>query len=140
MSVNSISDVEFGMQLDPFDPNTSINSTGSFASAVGWGDGRNRFTDHEHAKKEGLPGALIPGLLTMGFLTALIHRWAPAAEVQMIDTVFRAPLLADSKVELGGVITDIDEDSGIVEIDLSVKNEAGDTSVFGTANILLPLG
>tara|TARA_A100001037_G_scaffold298589_1_gene322590 strand:- start:256 stop:675 length:420 start_codon:yes stop_codon:yes gene_type:complete len=136
--INDISDVEFGMELDAFNPNTSIKSTSKFAEAVGWGGGLNRFTDHDAAKKEGLPGALVPGLLTMGFLTSMIHRWAPTAMVHTIDTVFRAPLLADGDVELSGVVTDIDEVERVVELDLSVKNAQGDTSVFGTAKVIVP--
>jgi acyl dehydratase len=74
----------------------------------------------------------------MGFLTTMIHRWAPAAQVQHIDTVFRAPLLADEPVQLTAVVTDIDEETGVVELDLSVKNNADETRVFGTARVRLP--
>jgi hypothetical protein len=68
----------------------------------------------------------------------MIHRWSPAAEVLHIDTVFRAPLLADEPCSLSAVVTDIDEDEGIAELDLSVKNGAGETRVFGTAKVQLP--
>ena len=138
MTVKTIHDVEFGAELDPFEPDTSLDAARAFAKAVGWGDGDGRFGDHERARKQGLPGALVPGLLAMGFLTTMIHRWSPAAEVRHIDTVFRAPLLADEPASLGAVVTDIDEEQGIVELDLSVKNGAGETRVFGTAKVRLP--
>ncbi|MEE8078262.1 MAG: MaoC family dehydratase [Pseudomonadales bacterium] len=138
MSVKSIQDVEFGAELEAFEPDTSLSATSAFAAAVGWGRG-GRFSDHEKARKEGLPGALVPGIMAMGFLTSMIHRWAPLARVEFVDTVFRAPLLADDPCFIDAVVTDIDEESGIVELDLTVKNAAKETRVFGTANVRLPL-
>ena len=100
--------------------------------------GGARFKDHEGARKEGLPGALVPGIMAMGFLTSMIHHWSPAARVRHVDTVFRAPLIADEPCELSAVVTDVDEDDGSVQLDLTVKNGAGETRVFGTAEISLP--
>ena len=139
MNINTVHDVEFGAELEPFQPDTSIDVTSAFADAVGWGDGGGRFTDHELARQQGLPGALVPGLLTLGFLTAMIHRWAPTGRVACVDTVFRTPLLADSQVEITAVVTDVDEDTGAVELDLSAKNAKDETGVLGTATVMLPL-
>ncbi|MEZ5559031.1 MAG: hypothetical protein R3E86_10900 [Pseudomonadales bacterium] len=138
MTVSSIHDVEFGTELEPFLPDTSLTAVRPFAHAVGWGGGR--FEDHDRARKEGLPGALVPGIMTMGFFTTMIHRWAPTAKVERIDTVFRAPLLADEPCHLSAVVTDVDEASGSVELDLSARNAAGETRVFGTATVRLPKG
>jgi hypothetical protein len=137
MSVASIADVEFGMELEAFEPDTSLAAVRAFATAVGWGGG-GRFNDHALARKEGLPGALVPGIMAMGFLTTMIHRWSPAARVERIDTVFRAPLLADEPCVLSAVVTDLDAAEGRVELDLAVKNPAGETRVFGTARVRLP--
>lgn len=137
MSIRSIADVEFGMELQPFEPDTSLATTAAVADAVGWGGG-GRFKDHDRAREEGLPGALVPGILAMGFLTSMIHRWSPAAKVERIDTVFRAPLLAEQACLLAAVVTDIDVDGGLVQLDLTVKNAAGETRVFGTADVRLP--
>lgn len=138
MTIATIADVEFGSELEPFEPDTSLPAVRAFANAVGWGAGA-RFKDHEGARKEGLPGALVPGIMAMGFLTTMIHRWSPAAQVERIDTVFRAPLLADEPCTLLAVVTDTDLATGVVELDLSVKNAAQETRVFGTARVRLPL-
>jgi hypothetical protein len=138
MSINTIHDVDFGAELAPFVPDTSLAAVRPFAVAVGWGGG-GRFQDHEKARKEGLPGALVPGIMAMGFLTTMIHRWSAAAKVEQIDTVFRAPLIADEPCTLSGVVTDVDADAGLVELDVSVKNSAGETRVFGTARVRLPV-
>jgi len=137
MSVNTVGDVEFGEQLPAFVPDTTLDNVKRFAIAAGWNG--PRFTDHEAAKAEGLPGALVPGIMSQGFLSAMIHRWAPSAEVRLVDTVFRAPCIVDQTYKINGVVTDIDEDSGEVEIDLTVTNDADETRVFGTAKVLIPL-
>ena len=75
--------------------------------------------------------------MSQGFLSAMIHRWAPNAEIKKIDTVFRAPCLVDDTYNINGVVTDIDTDNGTVEIDLTVTNSAQETRVFGTANVII---
>lgn len=137
MSINTIADVEFGVELEPFEPDTRLANTSAFAEAVGWAGG-GRFESHEAAREQGLPGALIPGIMGMAFLTSMIHTWSPTATVEYIDTVFRAPMLADEPVIISAVVTDIDEDDGRVELDLSIKNKADETRVFGTATVRLP--
>lgn len=134
--VATIADVEFGVELPVFEPDTGIDNVRRFVKAAGW-DGP-RFTDHEAARREGLPGALVPGILSQGFLAAMIHRWAPDALITNVDTVFRAPVLVDQPYRISGVVTDVDEVSGRVEIDLTMTSDKGETRVFGTAEVLLP--
>ena len=136
MTVSTLSDVEFGEELPVFDPDISVENVTRFCQAAGWM--APRFTDHEAARKEGLPGALVPGIMSQGFLAAMIHRWAPDANVVNIDTIFRAPVIVDSTIHINGVVTDIDEETGQIEIDLTVTNDAGETRVFGTASAILP--
>ena len=136
MSVKIISDVEFGEELPVFNPNTSLENTSAFAKAVGWGG--PRFEDHEGARKEGFPGALVPGIMGMGFMTSTIHAWAPSAKIEKIDTIFRAPMIADTASIIGAVVTDIDSDEGLVELDMTIKNDAGETRVLGTATVRIP--
>lgn len=138
MSITHVSDVSFGEELPTVEPDTSLANVSQFARAVGWGG--PRFEDHEKAKKQGLPGALVPGIMGMGFLTSTIHQWSPQAEIEHIDTVFRAPMIADQPCIISAVVTDIDEDSGHVELDLTIKNSADETRVFGTARVRLPHG
>ena len=137
MPKGSIDEVEFGEDLPVFTPDTSLDTARKFADLVGWGGGA-RFSDHEAARKEGLPGAMVPGILSQGYLVAMIHNWVPAAEIVKVDTVFRAPVIADEAHSITGVVTDINEDECLVEIDLTVANDKGETRVFGTASVRLP--
>ena len=137
-TVTTVSDVEFGAEIPTFTPDTSLENVKRFGEFVGWGG--PRFTDHEAARKEGFPGALVPGVMSQGFLGAMIHRWAPSSEIVAIDTVFRAPVLVDEPHQIVGVVTDVDEEAGCVEIDITITNEAEETRVFGTATVKLPTG
>ena len=137
MTIAKVSEIEFGEQLPAFQPDTTLPNVKRFAIAAGWNG--PRFTDHEAAKKEGLPGALVPGIMSQGFLSAMIHHWAPSAEIKLVDTIFRAPCIVDQAYNINGVVTDIDEDTGEVEIDLTVTNDANETRVFGTAKIVVPV-
>jgi hypothetical protein len=135
---NTIADVQFGQELPGFVPDTSLAASTAFAATILRGAGSGRFSDHEAARREGLPGALLPGVMSQGFLVAMIHRWAPGAEIRRIDTVFRAPVLADQPHRITGVVTDIDSENATVEVDLTVTNEKGETRVFGTATVQIP--
>ena len=124
-------DVEFGDELPELRPDVSMAMVRRFGNTTGmtfW-----RFTDHEKARASGLPGAIVPGIMSQGILVAMIHRWAPEATVHKIDTIFRAPLVVDSEPVCRGVVTDMDEENRTVEVDLTICNEEGETRVLGTA-------
>ena len=127
--------IEFGETLPDFTPDLSLPNVKRFAKAASMWAGR--FIDHEEARQAGLPGAIVPGIMSQGILVALIHRWVPNAKVLSVDTVFRATILVDSQAIARGVVTDIDEASRVIELDLMLQNERGETPVVGTARITL---
>ena len=129
--VERFSDVDFGDELPEFVPDISMEMVRRFGEVTRmtyW-----RFTDHERARASGLPGAIVPGIMSQGILVSLVHRWAPEATVHKIDTIFRAPVLVDSEPVCRGVVTDMDDEARTVELDLTICNEAGETRVLGTA-------
>lgn len=131
--INTYEDVGFGDELPSFEPDVSMEKVRLFGGASGmtyW-----RFTDHEKAKANGLPGAMVPGIMSQGILVAMIHEWAPAARIDRIDTIFRAPLIVDSRPVCNAVVTDMHDEERTVEIDLTIVNEAGETRVLGTATV-----
>ena len=138
MAVYTIDEVEFGTDLPTFLPDTSLANVQRFCKAAAW-DGA-RFNSHEEAQKLGLPGAIVPGIMSQGFLAAMIHNWAPEGRIIKIDTVFRAPVLVDQAHSITGTVTDVDTQAHTVEIDLTVTNDAGETRVFGTASVKLGEG
>ncbi|MCP5071281.1 MAG: hypothetical protein GY946_32375 [bacterium] len=135
MSEKSFSDVEFGEDLPTFEPDTSLANVTKFAIAAKMFN--NRFTDHEAARKQGLPGAIVPGIMSQAILVAMVHRWASNATLEKIDTIFRAPVLVDMPHAVSGVVTDMDEEEQRIEIDLTLENAEGETRVLGTATVRL---
>lgn len=131
----AFSDVDFGDELPERLADVRIETVRVFTKAAGMNFGR--FNDHEEARKSGLPGAIVPGIMSQGIFAAAIHAWAPGSEVRKLDTIFRAPLVADTKVRVNGVVTDCDEENKIVELDLTMTNEADETPVLGTALVYL---
>jgi hypothetical protein len=127
--------VEFGEELPEIAVDVSLETVKGFTVAAHMP--ADRFTNHEAARAAGLPGAIVPGIMSQGLLVGVIHRWASNARVLHVDTIFRAPVIVDSKPVASGVVTDIDEESGVIEIDLTLKNERGETPVVGTAKIRL---
>ncbi|HKC51099.1 MAG TPA: MaoC/PaaZ C-terminal domain-containing protein [Myxococcota bacterium] len=135
MSGQSYADVEFGEELPAVDADVSLANVRRFTRAAGMTF--PRFHDHEAARKEGLPGAIVPGIMSQGILAALIHRWAPGARIVRIDTVFRAPVLVDSSPRATGVVTEKNDAEKTVVIDLTIQNEAHESPVVGTATVAL---
>ncbi len=129
-------DIELGDELPEYAPDVSLSAVRSFAEAVGVGR-VGRFTDHEKARREGLPGAIVPGIMSQGILAAMIHRWAPGSQIRKLDTVFRAPIVVDSQARCRGVITETEPETSSVDIDLTIVNELGETRVLGTATVVL---
>jgi hypothetical protein len=125
---------EFGAEFS-FRPDVSLPTVKTFTLAAGMDF--YRFTDHERARADGLPGAIVPGIMSQGILAAAIHGFAPGCAIRKIDTVFRAPVVVDSQPVGRGVVTHVDEAEGTIEVDLTLVNEAGETRVLGTALVAL---
>ncbi len=132
MAILRFEDVQLGDELE-FAPDVSMENVRRFTAAARMTFGR--FTDHEGARKEGLPGAIVPGIMSQGILAAAVHGWAPGCLLADLDTVFRAPVQVDSKPKGRLVVTDVDADARTAQLDLSISNEAGETRVMGTARV-----
>ena len=128
-------DVELGDDLPETAPDVSMARVLEFCGSAKMNF--PRFTDHEAARKEGLPGAIVPGIMSQGLLASMIHHWAPGARIVKLDTVFRTPIVVDTHPRCVGAITDTDDDQRRVEVDLTIMNDAGNTSVLGTALVEL---
>jgi acyl dehydratase len=128
-------DVELGDELPTEYPDVSMARVRSFVELAGWNF--PRFTDHEFARNEGLPGAVVPGIMSQGLLAAMIHRWAPGCRITKLDTVFRTPMVVDTQPVCNAAVTDCDDETRTVELDITVVNDQGATSVLGTALVQL---
>ena len=127
--------IELGDELPEERPDVSMATVRRFVKAAEMDF--PRFTDHEAARAEGLPGAVIPGIMSQGQLAAMIHRWAPGCTILRLDTIFRTPMVVGTPVVCGGAVTGINDDDTI-ELDLTIVSDAsGATGVLGTAHVRL---
>ncbi len=135
MEERRFEDVEIGDELPETKPDVSMDKVRAFCRAAG--NDFPRFTDHEVARKQGLPSAIVPGIMSQALLVAVVHAWAPGSRIEKVDTVFRAPVPVDSQPLCRAVVTDLDAETRSVEVDLTIVNEAGETRVLGTARVHL---
>ena len=96
-----------------------------------------RFTDDEGARREGLPGMITPGNMSMGLIGSFLERWAGPASLRRLGTTFRGLLLPDRTIRICGVVTQRDDATRTVEVDVWIENEDGERSVIGTATLAL---
>jgi acyl dehydratase len=96
-----------------------------------------RFTDDEGARKEGLPGMITPGNMSMGLLTASIESWAGPGVLRRLGTTFRGLVLPGRTIRLCGTVTQKHERTRAVELDVWLESDEGERLVVGTATVAL---
>ena len=94
-----------------------------------------RFSDDEGARREGLPGMIAPGNMSMGLITSFVESWSGAGTLRRLGTTFRGLVLPDRTIRLFGVVTQKDESTRTAEVDVWMENEDGERLVIGTATI-----
>ena len=96
-----------------------------------------RFTDDEGARAEGLPGMIAPGNMSMGLLTMLVEAWSGPGSVRRMGVTFRGLVMPDRTVRQHGAVTQKDDASRSVELDLWMESDEGERLVIGTATVAL---
>lgn len=96
-----------------------------------------RFTDDEGARREGLPGMITPGNMSMGLLATYLEHWAGPGALRRLGTTFRGLVLPDRTIRLCAVVTERDESSRCVEVDVWIESDDGERLVIGTATLVL---
>jgi acyl dehydratase len=101
------------------------------------GEGAGRFTDDEAARKEGLPGMIIPGNMSLGLLSKLVTDWIGTSNAWLtrMSTTYRVPVQPDHTVTIHGFITNKNAENRTAEIDVWMENEESERLVTGTATV-----
>ncbi|MFP6665141.1 MAG: MaoC/PaaZ C-terminal domain-containing protein [Deltaproteobacteria bacterium] len=118
-------------------PTSAVDLAAEFVRdhAADLGMASGRFSNDKAARAEGLPGQILPGVMSMGLLARMLLKHAPHARVTRLGTTFRGLVLAGQKVQLHAMITEKDQAAQTCEIDLWLETEAGDRNVVGTATL-----
>src|SRR5437870_8819570 len=82
-----------------------------------------RFTDDEGARREGLPGMITPGNMSMGLIATYLEAWSGPGSLRRLGTTFRGLLLPDRTIRISGVITQRDESARTAEVDVWIEND-----------------
>ena len=132
-------DVEMGDEVGPLVTEATDEGVVSFCRV--WDNSiPNRFTDAEEAEKSGLPGPIVPGIMSMALMARLLTDWAGPEALRDLDLVFRQPVPHNQPLEITATITDTRQDAGenLVECDILMTGAAGERYVGGKAVVALP--
>src|ERR1700722_14060133 len=125
--------VTIGDELGPQEFHLSKDQVRAYARTTGmWVP---RFTDDEAARKEGLPGMITPGNMSLAILSKLVTDWIGAGGAQLTPrgTPYRQPGRPDHTLTRHGFVTDKKEPDHTGEMDFWLDNEDGERLVVGTA-------
>lgn len=137
-NAKSFEDISIGDPLGPEDLLITKEKTRTYARDC-WMD-LPRFTDDEGARKEGLPGIIVPGNMSLALLSKLVTDWLNESGGRLVrlSTTYRMPVYPDCSVTLQGFVTRVDESKRSVEIDVWMENEDAERLVIGTASVQFP--
>jgi hypothetical protein len=98
-----------------------------------------RFESDEAAQREGLPGQIIPGNLSIALFCRLISESLPGARLRRLNATFRGIVRPGELLSLHGVVTERREEANTVflECDLVLESAEGERRVTGTATVQL---
>src|ERR1700689_1248585 len=135
--VTSFDEINIGDTLGPLELFVSKDQCRPDAKAMGMGDGPGRFPDDEAAKKEGLPGIILPGNMSLGLLSKLVTDWIGTSNawLKQMSTTYRVPVQPDHAITIHGFITNKNPEERTVEVDVWMENEEAERLVTGTATV-----
>ena len=131
----SIKQLQVGDKL-PERSHTASNASLFFYNAVIWNAHRIHYDEKYATEVEHHPGIVIDGPLQGDWLTQVVLNWL-GDDGQMIRFEYsnrRASYLGDTLYS-GGTVTAIDPDAGTVELDIYIRNEAGEITTPGSATV-----
>jgi acyl dehydratase len=131
-------EINIGDALGPEEMYLSKDQVRAYAKAMGmWVP---RFTDDEAARKEGLPGMITPGNMSLAILSKLATDWIGSTNAKMtrLGVTYRQPVLPDHNIALHGFVTHKNDSDRTVEMDIWIESEDAERLVIGTATVQFP--
>ena len=133
-----MADVSIGQAL-PERAYTPDNIQLFFYNAVLWNAHRIHYDLPYATEAEGYPGLVIAGPLLGDWLTQCVLEWLDGdGDLVSFEYSNRLASYIGETLTVGGSITAIDEASGVVDLELAVRNEADDIITPGTARVRFP--
>jgi acyl dehydratase len=131
-------DVDLGDEIGPLHKDISEEAVATFCRVRG-SPRPNRFLDEDEAKRVGLSGRIVPGIMSMAMMAQLLTDWSPTVSLKHLDVVFRQPVF-HKPVVITAVVTDMRVDGGehLVECDVILSTEDRGQMIGGKAILALP--
>jgi acyl dehydratase len=131
-------DIEIGDELAELDICPTTADVVRFVDVARMQSGR--FTSDDYARKEGLPGAIVPGNMSLGFLSRMLTEFFPLGTLRELTANFRATVPHNTSLTCSGVVTEKQSRNGehLIFCDVMLSNPDGDHYVQGTAQVVVP--
>jgi len=98
-----------------------------------------RFFSDEVARKEGLPGQILPGNMSMALLSRMLTDWLPDARLAKLGVTFRGIVQPGKPITCSGFVTDRRDEGGTVELECDlILEQGGERRITGLALLRLP--
>ncbi len=140
MSQVYFEDIQLGDDIGPLVKEPTKDQIRAYVSLSERGE-TSRFTSEETAQGEGLRGIIVPGNMSMAFLSQLITDWVgEKGQVTSIEVNFRRMVEPGDRLECKATVTDAETIDGqnVVTLDAFIENQKGERPVQGTAKVILP--
>ena len=132
-------ELELGDEIGPLEIEASDQQVAAFCRI--WDrETPSRFTDPKLAEQSGLPGPIVPGIMSMAMMARLFTNWAGAGALRDMDVVFRQPVPHNNPLVISATITDTRQENGenLIDCDVLMTGPGGERYVGGKAILSIP--
>jgi acyl dehydratase len=116
-------EIEIGHEIPPLEIVVSAEDVRRYATVAQMPG--QRFVSDEVARKEGLPGRILPGNMSMALLSRMLTEWLPQARQERLGVTFRGIVQPGKPIRCSGFVTDRRETADGVELECDVILEQG---------------
>jgi acyl dehydratase len=135
----SADDVEIGHEIPRLEIVVTAEQVRRYATVAQMPG--QRFVSDEVARKEGLPGRILPGNMSMALLSRMLHEWLPQARIERLGVTFRGIVQPDQTIHCSGFVTDRRETDDEIELECDlILEQGGERRTTGLAVLRLDRG
>jgi acyl dehydratase len=116
-------EIEIGHEIPPLEIVVSGDDVSRYATVAQMPG--QRFVSDEVARREGLPGRILPGNMSMALLSRMLTDWLPEARQERLGVTFRGIVQPGRPIRCSGFVTDRRETEGGFELECDVILEQG---------------
>lgn len=132
-------DVKVGQEIPPFVRRSDVMHWNRFAAVND--EFYYQHMDDEAGRALGQPGAIAMGRLRFIYVHNVVRDWiGPEGFIKKIGCQYRGVQLKNDTLTCNGVVMDKRVENGehLVDLELSIVNQRGETITPGTATVVLP--